>query len=185
MKYKIILSLILFVGLFITTSNAITDEEIEQSVTWRIDIKLDMPDLEPHAVQYAIFDTDPIPGFMKRVLMVRDFYHQKMDEAKDEDERQMWIHSGMRVAWDNGFEVVTGDLVYLLIGDAGYASTGPVGKKWIATKVVHIGGKPTCWLIPIEVKVGDDIDVVLNRDNTFDLVGLFEEAMAQEPQQEK
>ncbi len=188
MKYKIIIPIILVVGFIITVSYATTDkemEEMDQKVTWRMHIKLDMPELEPHAVQYAILDEDPIPRFEKRVQIVKDFYRKNMEEAKDEKERQMWFHSGMRVSWNDCFEVVTGAMLFLLTDDAGYSTTGPAGKKWIATKVVHIEGKPICWLIPVEVEVGDEIEVVLNKDNIFDLAGLFEEAMSQEPQKEE
>ena len=34
-------------------------------------------------------------------------------------------------------------------------SNSPTGKKWIVTKIVVLDGKPICWCIPVEVKIGE------------------------------
>ena len=93
----------------------------------------------------------------------------------------------MEVSWDFGFKDVTGDRLWLLASDPDHpagphtmSSSSPAGKKWIVTKTVHIKGKPVCWCVPIEVKAGEQIDVVLNESNTFDLRKAYNDAM-QEP----
>ena len=71
----------------------------------------------------------------------------------------------MEVGLDKGFKEVTGDEVHLSISAPGVfeglSSNNPDGKKWLATKIVHIKGKPVCWCIPVTVKTGKVTQVTL------------------------
>jgi hypothetical protein len=147
--------------------------------TWRMNIGLDAPGLRHEAVQWAIFDEDPVPDFQARVERMQSYYRKRIEEAADADAKEMQRSVGMSVSWDLGFKKITGDQLYLLTagGPHGISSNGPDGKKWIVTKTVRIDGKAACWCIPVEVKTGQSIDVWLEEDNLFDLNTAFNEAL--------
>lgn len=154
-----------------------------QGETWQMGIDLDMPSLEPQAVQYAILDDDPMPAFTAQVKRMREHNRQQLEKADNEARREQLRVIQMTVAWDQGFKNVTGDKLYLLAKRPdGYSKTGmmsnaPGGKKWIVTKTVQIDGKPVCWCIPVEVAKGKNIDVTFDKSNTFDLRGVYANAM--------
>ena len=90
----------------------------------------------------------------------------------------------MKVDWDNCFKNVTGENVALLTNRPGASSSGivissnePAGKKWVVTKCVDIDQRPYCWCIPVDVKIGKQADVKLDKSNTFDLQTPYDTAM--------
>jgi len=155
-----------------------------QRETWQMSIGLDMPRLEPPVVQYAVLDEDPVPSFMTQVQRMRDFHRQQLAKADDEARKVQLRAIQMAVDWDQGFRTVTGDQLYLLTQRPGapystvLSSNASAGRKWIVTKTVQIEGKPVCWCVPVQVKRGESIDVMLNRLNVFDLQAAFAKALA-------
>ena len=145
---------------------------------------LDMPSLEPQAVQFTYFDKDPVPAFIAETKRMKSYSRQQLDKADNEAKKEQLNAIQMKVWWDIGFKEVTGDSLWLLtgpnFGSTTISSNAPGGKKWIATKTVDIKGKPVCWCIPVEVKTGTTIDVTFNENNTFDLKSVYDKAM-QEP----
>ncbi|MGA2063010.1 MAG: hypothetical protein ABSG67_21260 [Thermoguttaceae bacterium] len=161
------------------------DKNIEHSQrsTWRITLNLDAPNLAPPALQWAVLDKDPVPGFRARIKMSQGFYQTQLDQAKNEAQKELLRSVQMTVNWDLGFREVTGDQLYLLTGAPGgnsLSSSGLAGKKWIVTKIVRIKEKPVCWCLPVEVKTGEPIKVTLTEDNVFDLGAAMEDALAAE-----
>ena len=158
--------------------------EIEQwqGETWRIGVDLDMPSLEPPAVQYAVFDEDPLPAFTALVKRMSGHYRQQLKKADNEARREQLRAIQMTVGWNLGFKKVTGDKLYLLAkgprsSKTTLSSNSPGGKKWIVTKTVRIDGKPVCWCIPVELAKGKRIDITFEKSNTFDLQRVYDEAM--------
>jgi hypothetical protein len=142
---------------------------------WMMQIALRHPNLVPPAVQFAIMDQDPVPGFTARIKRVRHLWKTQLRQTKDEHK--------MMAAWDSGFRQVTGDRLYLLTSGVlsspcGVCSNGADGKKWLVTKVVSVDGEPVCWSIPVAVRPGGTTEVTLTDQNTFDLVGAYETAMS-------
>jgi len=162
-------------------SPSAADEDIKrwERTTWRMNIGLDVAGLSPQAVQWAIFDQDPVPDFQARVKRMQSYYRKRIEGATDANAKEMERSIGMAVSWDQGFKQITGDRLYLLaLGGAHViSSNGPDGKKWIVSKSVRIKGKPACWCIAVEVKTGESIDVWLTEDNAFNLGAAFDEAM--------
>jgi hypothetical protein len=154
-----------------------------QRENWQIGIDLDMPSLEPQAVQFAILDEDPVPAFTARVKQMRGHSHRQLAKADNEARREQLRAIQMTVGWDVGFKNVTGDNLHLLAKrPGGYSKTGmssnrPGGKKWIVTKIVQVDRKPVCWCIPVEVTQGKTIDVTFDNGNTFDLRTVYDNAM--------
>jgi hypothetical protein len=151
--------------------------------TWRINLKLKVQDPKLTAVQYALFDKDPIPGFTDRVKNMRESNRNRYIQA-DQVERKNWkavVRSTLMSGyWDRGFADITGNHLDLLTSrpDAthGLLSKDPGGKKWVVTKCESINGKPICWCIPVELKFGKWVHVTLTEDNQFDLGAAFDEA---------
>ena len=117
------------------------DMKRRQGQTWQITIGLDAPSLVPQAVQYAIFDKDPVAAFTAQVKRMQSFSRQQLEKADNEARREHLRDINMSVSWDIGFKEITGNNLWLLTRrpDAGFSPTGlssnaPAGKKWIATK---------------------------------------------------
>ena len=162
------------------------DNERREHETWCMDITLDTHGRKPPAVQFAVIDSDPVPGYIARVKRSREYVRRQLEKAGNEARREALQFIQMEVYWDQGFRAVHGDHLSLLIqhsdkdfpgSGTGIRSNAPAGKKWVVTKTVHIDGKPMCWCIPVEVKKGKMVEVTLNKSNTFDLKTLYEKAM--------
>jgi hypothetical protein len=158
--------------------------KLNQANTWQLSIQLDMPNLVPQAVLYALFDKDPVPGFIARVKRMPGLNREQLDKADTQARARMdqWHFIQMGVRWDIGFSEITGDKVNLLTQTperryTSIISTTPAGRKWIVTKVVRLKGKTVCWCIAVEVKIGSRVNVVLNDSNTLDLQRLYDDAM--------
>jgi len=123
-----------------------------------------------------------MPGFKDRIKKSYAFNLKQLDAQKDEDVKVIAHQAQITVNWDLGFQDVKGNEVYLLTPGEDNAhilsSNSKDGKKWIVTKTVRIDGKPMCWCIPIEVKIGEQIDVTLSKDNLLDLGPIYDDTMA-------
>ena len=156
-------------------------------LVWGIALSLNAPGLEPPAVQWAILDHDPLPGFKARVQKLGSVYRRQLEKAGGPP-RDIIRSVEMRNGWDSGFKEVTGDELYLLTsapgvpGSHNFSANTPDGRKWIVTKTVRIGGKPVCWCVPVEVKKGERVRVSLTDGNRFDLGAAFDDAMREPPQ---
>jgi beta-lactamase regulating signal transducer with metallopeptidase domain len=154
-----------------------------QGETWQIGIDLDMPNLEPKAVQFVVLDEDPAPAFTAQLTRMREQNRQQLEKGNTGADREVLRAMQMTVAWNFGFKKVTGDNLHLLAKrPGGYSKTAmssnrPGGKKWIVTKTVQIDGKPVCWCIPVEVTKGKNIDVTFDKSNTLDLRSAYDNAM--------
>lgn len=145
---------------------------------WRVNLALDMPDLVPPAVVWAVFDEDPVPGFEGTLRKDLDYHRRKLEEAGDPEEKRIARNVFLRVGWNHQFRQVTGDRVYLL-GSAPnrsdcFSSNGPDGRKWFATKVVEIRGEPACWCLPVQVSISSEVDVQFDRSNQLDLARIYD-----------
>ena len=162
------------------STSAVEEDEAKpsQGGICHMSLDLNMPNLEPKAVQYAIFEKDPVPAFLAEIKRMQRFNRQELEkeatEAGKEDLRRIQMH----ISWDRGFKDITGDRLLLLATRSG--GIFPAGKKWIVTKVAHIKGKPVCWCIPVEPKRGELINITLDESNTFDLQSAYDKAMQED-----
>jgi hypothetical protein len=174
--YRKTLYSMLVILFLLSTIHAISDEEIEEyeKATWQMRLQLNMPNLEPAAIQWAVLEENPIPGYRQRLEVVKDAYKKSLVEATEQD-KQTVKRSQMLAAWDKGFYQVTGDRVYLLTEKPGhsFASNEEAGMKWIVTKVIYVDEVPVCWVIPVKVEIGKSIDVEFSNDNVFDLTEIY------------
>jgi hypothetical protein len=155
------------------------NRENRQLETWRIALNLQASDRLPSAVQWAIWDTDPVPAFKARLKKL-EIYREQLRGAENEAARQEKRKAWLALQWNSGFKEIPGDRLYLLTSDnpkGGITSNDRDGKKWIVTKIAMATGKPVCWSIPVEVKYGEEIKVTLTDKNVFDLGAVAESAM--------
>jgi beta-lactamase regulating signal transducer with metallopeptidase domain len=152
---------------------------------WRLGLELDPSGLQLQAVQYAVLDHDPVPAYLSQLKKMQKSYRQRIEEADTEAWKAQQRRVQMQISWNAGFKDVTGEDLGLLEARQGarahvalLSSNGPGGKKWVVTKAMGTrDGQPVCWCIPVEVKKGEEVRIVLSKDNTFDLRALYDEAM--------
>jgi hypothetical protein len=155
-----------------------------QAETWQLHLRLDMPAMDPQAVQFAILDHDPAPAYKTHIKQMRKSHLQQLDSADTKPWKDQIRFILMKIDWDSGFASVTGVDLFLLTNSPRAKSSGtvlsstePAGKKWIVTKCVDIDGRPYCWSIPVELKIGKPVFVTLDKSNTFDLQRPYDAAM--------
>ena len=153
----------------------------EDEKPWTIGLSLDSPDLPVPAVQWAIFNEDPVPEFKDRIRRYRGGYEKQIKGSKNERRMREIRSARITVDWDRGFRKVSGDKVYMLTGEPlhsqGYSSDSADGPKWIVTKAVSTGGMPICWCLPVEVHRGETIQLELTEKNRFYLLASYEDVM--------
>jgi hypothetical protein len=163
------------------TGSPAKDHKVEnqQYETWRMGMSLQASKRLPSAVQWAIFDHDPVPAFVARIKELRWLYREQLRAAKNEAAREEIRKGWITVQWDSGFKEIRGDRLYLLQSDQPHplTSNGPDGKKWIVTKVRMTKGKPVCWCMPVDLKYGEEIKVTLTDKNVFDLGSAADRAL--------
>lgn len=154
--------------------------EPPQAARWRLDLELDFEALDPQAVQFAIFEHDPRPGFLRGLSRNEGLYREMVLTCEADDPEQAMRHVSQNVAWNRAFRDVTGDEVYLLSKVAGPStinSNAIAGRKWIVSKVAVSNERPVCWCVPVDVAAGEAKRVVLSATNTYDLDAAFAEAI--------
>jgi hypothetical protein len=155
-----------------------------ETSTWRLRLELDMPDLKPQAVQYTVLDKDPVSKYAAQVKKMRGHFRKQLNAADVDAAKAPIRNVQMMVEWDRCFREVTGNNLWLLtrrpgkeVGENVLSSNSPGGKKWVVTKAVFVNEKPLCWCIPVELIVGEQVVIALNKDNTFDLQTPYDEMM--------
>ncbi|MBP7053790.1 MAG: hypothetical protein KBE65_22490 [Phycisphaerae bacterium] len=151
-----------------------------EEATWTLEQSLDMPELDPPAVQWAIVDENPLSDFIQRLEKNRRGLATRVNVATDR-QRDAVRYAQISVNWDIGFRKITADNLYLLTpaprGTFSLRANTPAGTKWVVTKVVTIDKKPFCWCVPIEAKGGRSIPVVLNKESILDLTQVYDKVM--------
>jgi len=154
--------------------------------TWQIRPSLNMPDLDPEAVQFAVLDFDPIDAYRKALAQDIERIRREIGEGTNALQRGLRKRVQMTGAWDRLFNAVTGDQVHLLVPGTSkkyesivrsfvVSSNSSPGRKWVATKVVYKEDEPLCWCILVEAVIGTSVDVELRVENILDMKTLFEE----------
>lgn len=155
-----------------------------KDATWQIQPRLNMPELNSKAVQFAVLDSDPVEQFKKKLLLNRERFRQEIEGEKDPLRREMLKRAQMTATWDGLFRAVHGDQVYLLTPATSkelmaratlVSSNSPAGRKWFTTKVEYRENTLTCWCIPTDVSVGKSAEVELAKNNMFNIQRVYHE----------
>jgi len=159
-----------------------------KAATWQVHPRLNMPELNSKAVQFAILDSDPVEQFKKKLLLNRERFRQEIDDEKDPSRREMLKRAQMTATWDGLFRAIYGDQVFLLTPDNSkskelmatrtmVSSNSPAGLKWLTTKVAYVQNMPACWCIPQDVSIGKSAEVELGKTNMFSIERVYHELM--------
>lgn len=159
-----------------------------KDTTWQIRPALNMPELDPEAVQFAVLDSDPIEDYRKSLMRNGERFRKDVGDEKDSKRRELLKRAHMTATWDQLFKATTGDLVYLLVPSRSkrneslarafvISSNDHPGRKWLTTKVVYRDGLPICWSIAIDTTIGKSVDVEIKTDNLLDLQKLYDEVI--------
>jgi len=161
-----------------------TEKELEEfkMKRWTVKIILDTTQLKYPAVQYAIFDHDPIPDFRKIVSGSVPIYNEMM-KGKDNETRKSYFRlAAIRNRWDQLFKNIGGDKVQMITCRSvnAHTSDGKSGKIWLVTKCqYHHALEPICWCIPVQPEIGKEITVLLNKATVFDVAKEFDLAITE------
>ncbi len=151
-----------------------------EEVTWILEQSLDMPELNPPAVQWAIVDENPLPDFIQRLEKNRRGLATRANAASAR-QRDTVRCAQISANWDIGFRKITADNLYLLTpaprGTFSFMANTPPGEKWFVTKVVTIDKKAFCWCVPVEAKDDRSIPLVLNKENILDLTQVYDKVV--------
>ncbi len=173
----------------ITKKPPYTEEEIAElkKTVWIVKIKLDTLSLKTPAVQYALFDYDPIPGFKKIVTGYSMVYNGMMAGVSKEERKPGLRRAAIRIKWDQLFEEIGGDKIYMITrgGTNSSSSNGQPSKQWIVTKCISENSEPICWCIPVEPEIGKEVTVNLEKATTFDVADEFDRAIAEGGEEKK
>ncbi len=162
-----------------------------KEITWQICPRLEMPELDPEAVQCAVFESNPVEAFREALLRNSERFRVETAAEKDPRHRQMTRKAQMTSAWDLLFRTITGDQVYLLVSSRTekspsiarmfiISSNAAAGRKWLATKIAYRDGMPTCWCVAVDTAIGKSVDIVLGNDNVLDLQKLYDEIVGEQ-----
>lgn len=162
-----------------------------KDITWQIRPTINMPQLDPEAVQFAVLDSDPIEDYRKSLMRNGDGFRKEVGDEKDSKRREQLKRTQMTTTWDLLFKATTGDLVYLLVPSRSkrndslaraflISSNDQPGRKWLTTKIAYRDGSPICWSIPVDTIIGKSVDVELKTDNLLDLQKLYDEVIGHE-----
>ncbi len=156
--------------------------------TWQIRPILSVSDLDPEAAQLALLDSDPIDGYRKALVQNRERFQREIETEDDPSKRSLLKRAQMTSAWDRLFQATAGDQIYLLVPSRTridesltrtflISSNDPAGRKWLATKVVFRGNRPTCWCVQVQTAIGKEVQVELRSDNALDLQQLYDQVV--------
>jgi peroxiredoxin/outer membrane lipoprotein-sorting protein len=157
-----------------------SEQEIDDALKkefWIVTVKLEVPELDRQALQYAYLDYDPLPDFRDRVKAYSMHHNNMQQRARNEDERQSYRKAGIRRNWEAAFADIQGSDMYLLtdVGAFSSSANAPSGTLWIVTKIGYIDKEPVCWCVPVQPEIGKEKVIVLNKNNMFNVAQEYDE----------
>lgn len=151
---------------------------IQNNDIWEIHVYLDSSLSEPEAIQVTLVGFDPSLKFKNSFFTT--YYLERLKQAKNENDKTIIVYSHIEVTWEKLFEKVMGSDMLLITRKIGkyltYSSDSPISieKKWIISSIFYIDEKPYCYIIPIELKNGTKLDILLGSSNRTLLTDLCE-----------
>jgi hypothetical protein len=175
---RLTLTFIIGCALLSCVSSLSADDNSVRNDRWDLELTLDAPDIIPPAVQWAIFDTDPVHYFRFEIFHYREVLRKQLRESNDE---ALSRRIQATATWDGLFNKIKGDQVYLLYSkpnsDHSLTSNGNGGARWIVTKTRNTENGPYCWRLPVNLIPGHKTKIVLSESNAFNLDSLYSELM--------
>jgi len=143
---------------------------------WEVKIRLDLPALDPEAIQIGVLEFDPAEKFMQKFNMT--YLTEQLKKATDDKTKTMQINSAIQVTWNRLFGDVKASELYLLTKDLFVLSrvtdyTKPKSKMWLVSKMFYLDNKPYCYIIPMELENRSKLQFTLNSTNLTSLTDIY------------
>lgn len=169
-KTMILIVLIAFTCISLKSQN----DNTKVPNTWQAKISFSLPELNPEAIQYAFVDFDPTETFVKKFNLT--FLEESLIGAKDESEKTNITNASIESGWDFLFYTIKGSDVFLLTnkGTLIMADVTAATKKWLISKTFYIGGKPYCFIVPLNTVDGAILECRLDKNNMVSLTEIFQ-----------
>lgn len=146
---------------------------------WELAINLDLPKLNPEAIQICLFDFNPFEKYTKNFDL--SYLNKVINEAKDENEKKIAKNSLISWEWDNLFKAVKGNDLSLLTRKGMIlcqSSSGECIQKkfsyWLVSKSFLIDEKPYCFAVSFDFNFGDSLKVTFDNSKLISLNDLFD-----------
>lgn len=147
------------------------------SYSWELNITIELPELNPEAIQIAILDFNPLAHFEKNFDLQQ--FNKRVDAIADKKEKEITMKSIISWNWDNLFRAITGNDMALLTKQGIVLSRVVTGdcapnkmSVWLASKVFMIDGMPYCYALSYNLENGAALTVTLNKSNLISLTDL-------------
>lgn len=148
--------------------------------SWQLHPTLHMKELYPEAVQYAVFNSNPIVDFRKVLQENNERFRTEVLGDKDPKRRELVKKTQMISTWDLLFRNIQRDRVHILAASHGDGKRSPVRttllssnslaeRKWLATKIGYLSNAPLCWCVQLDLTIGKTVPIILDKGNCFDL----------------
>jgi hypothetical protein len=143
---------------------------------WEVKINLNLPKLNPQAIQIGTLDFEPTERFIQKFNS--DYFKEQMKKAKDENEKNAQITANIDVTWNFLFHGVTADNLFLLTNSQFYLAqstncTNPKTRVWLVSKMFYLSDKPYAYSVPLDVDSGAKLEVTLDSTNLTSLTDLY------------
>lgn len=184
-RKKSVLIICTCIMMSIELNNAQVYSDLENKKICHILIKLDTVEIEVPAFQWTLLDYDPVPGFRERVAdHIVSWYPAQMEAMTDPDKHLTFRNTVIEGTWADGFQDIPGNEVYLYIeapDEKNWYNTNVEGNYWFVTQSINHKGELLYWSIPLEVKLGTKIELILTEDNALDIEKIFDDVIAATP----
>jgi antitoxin MazE len=152
--------------------------------TWQLVPNLNLTELEPPAIQWALVNEDPVPRFVRQIKRRQATYAGRLADPPKGADAELARVALSQVAWNFVFRPTTGDEIYLLVSAvtrrSAYATSKIKERVWFATKPVELNGKVVAWSIPLQPEIGVQSAIELTLDNSIDLTSMVEEIISEQ-----
>lgn len=144
---------------------------------WSLSVSLDVPELKPQALQYAVVDFDPIAQFKIKLRSRANFLWNMISKSATEEEKKKHIKFDINYYWGAIFEKIDGSHLYMMGNKTSFSSYEQKPRKWFITKTTQLNENPICWCILLNPVIGNDTSITLTKENLCDLTDAFNEVM--------
>ncbi len=162
---KRVLTLFLFLTVLILPAYT---EDFKQ---WRLQLEIDVPGMDPNAIQWSLFEKDPNIYFLKDLQPKIDEINHVIDKEPDAEKKKLIRNLFIIRQWESIFSHISGDKVQLLAGNTKsnvkFRSKSLNSRKWITTKMIVVDGQVLCWRIGVKPEENGTVVVKLNKENAY------------------
>jgi hypothetical protein len=146
---------------------------------FEVQLVVSLPPSVDHAVQFSVIDYNVVEKFIKEFDTL-NLNTAILSSATAADNNALITNSIMK-NWDALFNDIPATDYWLMnnADSATYSKTGGIfiplsNKWWVASKAFLIGGKPYCYVIPLQIIKGSRVSCKPDQNNLFSLTDIYQ-----------